>query len=97
MRARIKSMEKGDVLNAILAIVLTAVTYWQGEVAMRNLRENVGRVSNDVADLKRDVNTVRKDGQNVNRSTRRIEGATRELLKEKRKDREDAGLFRLPW
>ena len=96
MRRSSSSHLWGDVANAALAIALAGIAYWQGEVAMKTIKHDIGQTREEVASLKRDLNEVRQDSQTLARSTRRIDNATRELLHDQRKSR-DVPAFHLPW
>lgn len=98
MRPEPFNVRWGDVLNALLAITLAGLAYWQGEIGLNAVRDHIGKVRTEVNELKRDLNALRQDSQRVTRSTQRIDGTTRELLKEQQRQRRDTGTaFRWSW
>jgi cob(I)alamin adenosyltransferase len=97
MKASIENIGWGDALNALLAVALTSLSYWQAEVGMRNIREHMSNVSKEMSQIKNDINIVRRDGQVVSRSTRRIDETSRKLLRDQRYKRDDSGSLILPW
>lgn len=94
--ARPASLRHGDLWNAVLAVSLAAVAYWQGEVGLGLLRDRLNLLGTDIAQLRRDIEVVKQENQKVTRSAQRIDGTTRELLKEQKQRRDTSGTFRWP-
>ena len=83
----------GDAVNALLAVTLAGLAYWQGEVALQAVRDHLTKVHGDVGALQRELSALRQDQKRSAQATQHIDMATRDLLKEQRKQRSEGA----PW
>jgi hypothetical protein len=74
-------LRSGDAVNALLAVALAGLAYWQGEVGLQAVRDHLTKVHGDVGALQREMSAMRQDNRQAAQTTRRIDGTTRNLLK----------------
>ena len=85
MRSATKGARWRDLAHALLAVGLAGIAWWQSELGVRELRQQLEHLRTSITEVKEQVDAVRSEGQAAAKSTRKLENTARVLLKDQQR------------